>query len=61
MMAELKKQGLLNSTLIIITAKHGQSPININNLVRIPADNSSCLPATFSAEWWHSSPKTTCH
>ena len=25
MVAELKKQGLLESTLIIITAKHGQS------------------------------------
>ncbi len=28
MVAELTKQNLMNSTLIIITAKHGQSPIN---------------------------------
>jgi hypothetical protein len=30
MVAELKKQGLLATTLIIITAKHGQSPIDPN-------------------------------
>ena len=41
MVAELKKQGLTSSTLIIITAKHGQSPININTLLRIPGDNSA--------------------
>lgn len=41
MVAELKAKGLFNSTLIIITAKHGQSPININTLVRIPADNKA--------------------
>ena len=41
MVAELKKQGLTSSTLIIITAKHGQSPININTLLRIPGDNAS--------------------
>jgi arylsulfatase A-like enzyme len=28
MVAELKKEGLLDTTLIIITAKHGQSPID---------------------------------
>jgi hypothetical protein len=28
MVAELKRQGLLESTLIIVTAKHGQSPID---------------------------------
>jgi arylsulfatase A-like enzyme len=43
MVAELKAKGLYNSTLIIITAKHGQSPININTLVRIPADNKSLM------------------
>ena len=31
--SELNKQGLLNSTLIIITAKHGQSPIDPNRYV----------------------------
>jgi len=30
MVAELQKQGLLDTTLIIITAKHGQSPIDPN-------------------------------
>jgi type I phosphodiesterase/nucleotide pyrophosphatase len=30
MTAELKKQGLLDSTLVIVTAKHGQSPIDPN-------------------------------
>lgn len=37
--AELKKQGLLSSTLIIITAKHGQSPIDPAAINRIPADS----------------------
>jgi hypothetical protein len=41
MVNELKLQNLYNSTLIIITAKHGQSPIDINRLLRIPADNSN--------------------
>lgn len=44
---ELKKQNLLDSTLIIITAKHGQSPIDPSALLRIPGDNSSLeSPAT---------------
>jgi hypothetical protein len=44
---ELKKQSLLPSTLIIITAKHGQSPIDPSAVNRIPADNSSLQsPAT---------------
>ena len=30
---ELKKQGLFNSTLIVITAKHGQSPIDPSRYV----------------------------
>jgi hypothetical protein len=33
--AELKKQGLFDSTLIIIAAKHGQSPIDITKRVGI--------------------------
>lgn len=41
MVAELKKQGLYQSTLIIITAKHGQSPINPAALLRIPGDNKA--------------------
>jgi hypothetical protein len=40
LIAELQKQGLYDSTLIIITAKHGQSPVDISALLRIPADNA---------------------
>jgi hypothetical protein len=36
MVAALKKEGLLDSTTIIITAKHGQSPIDPNRFFPIP-------------------------
>jgi arylsulfatase A-like enzyme len=36
MVAALKHQGLLNTTAIIITAKHGQSPIDPNRFFPIP-------------------------
>jgi hypothetical protein len=39
MITELKNQGLYDSTLFVITAKHGQSPINPANVNRIPKDN----------------------
>jgi hypothetical protein len=39
MVAELKKRGLFESTLIIVSAKHGQSPIDPQRRMRIPADN----------------------
>jgi len=42
--SELNKQGLLDSTLIIISAKHGQSPIDPNRVLRIPADDASDEP-----------------
>jgi hypothetical protein len=35
MVSELKKQGLLDSTLIIVGAKHGQSPIDVQKRVGI--------------------------
>jgi hypothetical protein len=35
MVAELKKQGVYDSTLIIIGAKHGQSPIDVSKLAPI--------------------------
>ena len=38
MVAELNKKHLLDSTLIIVTAKHGQSPIDPNRLLRIHGD-----------------------
>jgi len=51
MVAELKKHNLYDSTLIIITAKHGQSPIDPNRYFPIPGhsgDNGSS-PATILA------------
>jgi hypothetical protein len=47
--AELKKRGLYNSTLIIITAKHGQSPIDSARYLGIsnsPGDPVTTSPAT---------------
>jgi Type I phosphodiesterase / nucleotide pyrophosphatase len=38
MVSELKKQHLLDSTLIVITAKHGQSPIDPSRVLRIDGD-----------------------
>lgn len=43
MVAELKKRGLYELTLIVVTAKHGQSPIDPKALLRIPADNASLV------------------
>jgi hypothetical protein len=42
--SELKKQGLYDSTLIVITAKHGQSPIDPNRYVGQTINGTS--PAT---------------
>ena len=44
MVSELSKKGLLSSTLIIVSAKHGQSPIDPNRVLRIPADNPNDEP-----------------
>src|SRR5215468_1637785 len=43
MVAELRKKGLYNRTLIIITAKHGQSPKDHNRLRTLTAENSGPL------------------
>jgi Type I phosphodiesterase / nucleotide pyrophosphatase len=62
MVAALKTNGLYNSTLIVITAKHGQSPVDssrylgISNKTGDPittspatiADNAKCLPTSES-------------
>ncbi len=40
----MKAQGIYNSTLFIITAKHGQSPVDPSALLRIPGDNASLQP-----------------
>jgi len=52
--AQLKKQGLIDSTLIIVTAKHGQSPVDSARYTRLSATGpvttspaqiiDSCLP-----------------
>lgn len=57
-MAELQKQGLADSTLIIVTAKHGQSPIDSQRYTGITSSGpvttspsqliDSCLPASES-------------
>ena len=41
MVAALKRQGLFNSTAIIITAKHGQSPIDPNRFFPIPGHSGA--------------------
>jgi hypothetical protein len=41
MVAALKQQGLFNSTAIIITAKHGQSPIDPNRFFPIPGNSGN--------------------
>ena len=46
MVSELKKRHLADSTLIVITAKHGQSPIDPKVLLRIPADNAGMPPSS---------------
>jgi Type I phosphodiesterase / nucleotide pyrophosphatase len=47
MVAAPKQQGLFNSTAIIITAKHGQSPIDPNRFFPIPGNsgNNGTLPS----------------
>jgi hypothetical protein len=35
MVAEIRKDGLANSTTIIVTAKHGQSPVDPNQLITV--------------------------
>ena len=48
MVSELSKQGLLESTWIVISAKHGQSPIDPNKYFPIPGPNGTngMSPAT---------------
>ncbi|HZZ61959.1 MAG TPA: alkaline phosphatase family protein [Roseiarcus sp.] len=44
MVTELKARRLFDATTIIITAKHGQSPIDPKRVLRIPADNPQKQP-----------------
>jgi hypothetical protein len=48
MVAEIAKQGLASSTAIIISAKHGQSPTNPNDLARVP---DSPILSAINAAW----------
>jgi hypothetical protein len=49
MVAELTTQKLIDSTLIIITAKHGQSPVDSSRYVRDGSDDPATLLSTFLA------------
>jgi type I phosphodiesterase/nucleotide pyrophosphatase len=53
MVAEIAKQGLVGSTAIIISAKHGQSPTNPNDLARV--DDGPIISA-INAAWAVSHP-----
>jgi hypothetical protein len=58
--SELQRQGLFNSTLLVITAKHGQSPIDPNRFFPIPgpSGNNGTSPANLIASLlpWSESP-----
>jgi hypothetical protein len=53
MVSALKAQGLLHSTTIIITAKHGQSPIDTNRFFPIPghSGNNGMPPSQILASY----------
>ncbi len=54
MIQGLKSRGLLDSTLVIITAKHGQSPIDPNQYSAVPGKTSNGLsPATLISNQLH--------
>jgi hypothetical protein len=55
MVSELKHRGLMESTLIIITAKHGQSPIDPNLFFSIPGHHTTngLSPATVISNQLH--------
>ena len=54
MVRNLKNRGLLDSTLIIITAKHGQSPIDPNQYNAVPGKTHNGLsPATLISNELH--------
>ncbi len=41
MVTELKQRGLMDSTLIIVTAKHGQSPVDPNRFLPVPGHSGT--------------------
>jgi arylsulfatase A-like enzyme len=47
MVSKLRKQNLLESTLVVITAKHGQSPIDPKRFLAVPGSSTNLVsPAT---------------
>ena len=48
MIAEIRARGLASSTAVIISAKHGQSPTNPNDLARVP---DAPIIAAVNAAW----------
>lgn len=54
MVTSLKDRGILDNTLFIVTAKHGQSPIDPNAYSAVPGKNSNGLsPATLISNQLH--------
>ena len=54
MIGNLRSRGILDSTLVIITAKHGQSPIDPNAYSAVPGKTSNGLsPATLISNQLH--------
>ncbi len=53
MVTELKSQGLYDSTLIVVTAKHGQSPVDPNRYFPIPghSGDNGTTPANLLASY----------
>jgi arylsulfatase A-like enzyme len=56
MVAELRKKGLSGSTTIIVTAKHGQSPQDPNELVTVP---DGPIISAINAAWAQTHPSNT--
>jgi len=46
MVAELRKKGLLHRTMIIVTAKHGQSPIDFSKLAMEGGGHASTMTSS---------------
>ena len=56
MLAEVRKDGLASSTTIIVTAKHGQSPIDPNELVTV---QDGPIVSAINAAWAKTHPSNT--
>ncbi|HYB90519.1 MAG TPA: alkaline phosphatase family protein [Candidatus Binataceae bacterium] len=49
MVSELKKEGLYDSTLIVVTAKHGQSPIDSSRYIRDGSNDPATILSSYLA------------